>query len=145
VNEGVYNNPPSGPSSSLGENFTSGGQLMLLKTGLWTSTRNISTRDRCYDFENIFATKLNYAKFWSYHCFLRKTPIFSVVNCQKSPKIVIITSTTDWCFESGRVNLESTTFFKFEWFQCGRNIHSALCTVLAHHGQTTSNVNFAHF
>jgi hypothetical protein len=51
-------------------------------------------RDRCYDFKNIFAknigknlaffdskAKLNYAKIWSQHWFLRKTPIFS-------PKIV---------------------------------------------------------
>jgi hypothetical protein len=37
VNEGV-NNPPMGQSSLLGENFTPVGQLLLLKTGLWSST-----------------------------------------------------------------------------------------------------------
>jgi hypothetical protein len=34
VNKGV-NNPSRGQSSPLGENVTPGGQLMLLKTGLW--------------------------------------------------------------------------------------------------------------
>jgi hypothetical protein len=55
-----------------------------------------------YDFRQFSAknwrfwlkTKLNYAKCWSKHWFLRKTPIFFAENCQKSQKIVI-TSTPD--------------------------------------------------
>jgi hypothetical protein len=69
---------------------------------------NRVTGDRCYDFKYMFAetncekigvfwpkTKLNYAKFWSLHWFLRKTPLFG----RKLAKIAennIITSTLDW-------------------------------------------------
>jgi hypothetical protein len=46
-----------------------------------------------------FCSKLSYImqKFNNYlHWFLRKAPIFFCRNCQKSHKIVIITSTPDW-------------------------------------------------
>jgi hypothetical protein len=60
--------------------------------------------DRCYDFKNIFAKKFSeklvflaqneakLCKILIITLFLRKTPIFAKY-CQKSQKIVIITST----------------------------------------------------
>jgi hypothetical protein len=60
-----------------------------MKNTLIRKWKITTTRDRCYDFLKYFRqkirrknchfwlkTKLNYAKFWSQHWFLRKTPIF---------------------------------------------------------------------
>jgi hypothetical protein len=63
--------------------------------------KNYLTRGRCYDFFlDIFAEKLAFLaqnkalllKNLIITLFLRKTPIFFAKNCQKSQKIVIITS-----------------------------------------------------
>jgi hypothetical protein len=69
------------------------------------------TRDRCYDFLNIFAEKfseklvfLTQNKGKSCKIFIiTKNANFFAENCQKLQKIVIITSTPDWAKMIGRI------------------------------------------
>jgi hypothetical protein len=55
---------------------------------------------------------LVFAKMWSYHCFLRKTPIFCR-KLAKSQKIAIITSTPALCPDTDRAASHHLSFVTF--------------------------------
>jgi hypothetical protein len=91
-----------------------GSQKFWFKRNVLSSFSSL-TKDRCYDFKNIFAEKFSekspfltqnkakLCKILIVTLVFEKNANFFAENCQKSQKIVIITSTPAVCFSSANL------------------------------------------